>query len=96
MKTAVAATNILYGTMILKVTFCIILLILALSPQVKPDGSAYVKGFSFSKPDKVDVKEAINFRQETSGEYFKNAIHRMRPVAAGKILKAARSLLSQF
>ena len=63
---------------------------------MKPDGSAYIKRVVFSKPGRLDVKQSVNFKQGRSENYLLNAVKRMRPVAAKKILRAARALLRPF
>merc|ERR1712128_259867 len=71
-KTAKATTDVMTGTMILK---------------VKPDGSAHVKKVVFDKPDHVDVKGSLSDNKPRSITYLKNSVNRMRPIAAQKILK---------
>jgi len=77
-KTARATTDVMTGTMVLK---------------VKPDGSAHVKKVVFAKPEKVDVKGSLSDNKPRSATYLKNSVNRMRPVAAQKILKTARYVL---
>jgi len=77
-KTAKATTDVMTGTMILK---------------VKPDGSAHVKKVVFDKPDHVDVKGSLSDNKPRSITYLKNSVNRMRPIAAQKILKTARYVL---
>merc|ERR1711892_1470452 len=77
-KTAKATTDVMSGTMVLK---------------VKPDGSAHVKKVVFSKPEKVDVKGSLSDNKPRSISYLKNSVNRMRPIAAQKILKTARYVL---
>jgi len=77
-KTAKATTDVMSGTMVLK---------------VKPDGSAHVKKVVFSKPEKVDVKGSLSDNKPRSINYLKNSVNRMRPIAAQKILKTARYVL---
>lgn len=77
-RTAKATTDVMTGTMILK---------------VKPDGSAHVKKVVFAKPDHVDVKGSLSDNTPRSITYLKNSVNRMRPMAAQKILKTARYVL---
>jgi len=77
-KTARATTDVMTGTMVLK---------------VKPDGSAHVKKVVFAKPEKGDVKGSLSDNKPRSATYLKNSVNRMRPVAAQKILKTARYVL---
>merc|ERR1712147_452909 len=77
-KTAKATTDVMSGTMILK---------------VKPDGSAHVKKVVFAKPENVDVKGSLSADKPRSITYLKNSVNRMRPIAAQKILKTARYVL---
>merc|ERR1712106_92774 len=77
-KTAKATTDVMTGTMILK---------------VKPDGSAHVKKVVFDEPDHVDVKGSLSDNKPRSITYLKNSVNRMRPIAAQKILKTARYVL---
>merc|ERR1712083_90404 len=77
-RTAKATTDVMTGTMVLK---------------VKPDGSAHVKKVVFAKPDHVDVKGSLSDNKPRSITYLKNSVNRMRPMAAQKILKTARYVL---
>lgn len=77
-KSAKATTDVMKGTMVLK---------------VKPDGSAHVKKVVFSKPDSVDVKGSLSDNKPRSISYLKNSVNRMRPIAAQKVLKTARYVL---
>merc|ERR1712083_466808 len=77
-KTAKATTDLMTGTMVLK---------------VKPDGSAHVKKVVFKKPEHVDVKGSISDQKKRSDTYLKNSVNKMRPIAAQKILKTARYVL---
>jgi len=77
-RTAKATTDVMTGTMVLK---------------VKPDGSAHVKKVVFAKPDHVDVKGSLSDNKPRSMTYLKNSVNRMRPMAAQKILKTARYVL---
>jgi hypothetical protein len=77
-RTAKATTDVMTGTMVLK---------------VKPDGSAHVKKVVFAKPDHVDVKGSLSDNTPRSITYLKNSVNRMRPMAAQKILKTARYVL---
>ena len=77
-RTAKASTDVMTGTMILK---------------VKPDGSAHVKKVVFQKPEQVDVLGSISDQKKRSDSYLKNSVSKMRPIAAQKILKTARYVL---
>merc|ERR1711935_698396 len=77
-RTAKASTDVMSGTMILK---------------VKPDGSAHVKKVVFKKPEQVDVLGSISDQKKRSNTYLRNSVNRMRPIAAQKILKTARYVL---
>lgn len=77
-KTAKATTDVMTGTMVLK---------------VKPDGSAHVKKVVFKKPEHVDVKGSISDKKERSQNILKNSFNKSRPLAAQKILKTARYVL---
>ena len=92
MKTAIATTNLLPGTMILKVTITHETLPLPCA-QVKQDGSTFVRKVSFTNPEKVQVQEYGNLRGENIGNYVKNSIRRIKPAVAEKIVRAARAML---
>jgi len=77
-RTAKASTDVMSGTMVLK---------------VKPDGSAHVKKVVFKKPEQVDVLGSISDQKKRSDTYLKNSVNKMRPIAAQKILKTARYVL---
>merc|ERR1711923_44889 len=77
-KSAKAATDMMTGTMVLK---------------VKPDGSAHVKKVVFAKPENVNVKGSLSDDNARSDVYLRNSVNRMRPVAAQKVLKTARYVL---
>jgi len=77
-KTAKATTDLMTGTMVLK---------------VKPDGSAHVKKVVFKKPEHVDVKGSIADKKRRSENILKNSFNRSRPLAAQRILKTARYVL---
>merc|ERR1712029_241352 len=77
-KSAKAATDMMTGTMVLK---------------VKPDGSAHVKKVVFAKPEDVNVKGSLSDDNARSDVYLRNSVNRMRPVAAQKVLKTARYVL---
>merc|ERR1712045_813453 len=77
-RTAKASTDVMSGTMVLK---------------VKPDGSAHVKKVVFKKPVQVDVLGSISDQKKRSDTYLKNSVNKMRPIAAQKILKTARYVL---
>jgi len=77
-KTAKAITDVMSGTMQLK---------------VKADGSAHVKKVVFKKPERVDVKGSLSDNEPRSINVLKNSVNKMRPIAAQKILKTARYVL---
>merc|ERR1719216_633704 len=77
-RTAKASTDVMSGTMVLK---------------VKPDGSAHVKKVVFKKPEQVDVLGSISDQKKRSDTYLKNSVNKMRPIAAQKIFKTARYVL---
>merc|ERR1712184_51062 len=71
-RTAKASTDVMSGTMVLK---------------VKPDGSAHVKKVVFKKPEQVDVLGSISDQKKRSDTYLKNSVNKMRPIAAQKSSK---------
>jgi len=77
-RTAKAVTEVMYGTMQLK---------------VKLDGSAHVKKVVFKNPESVEVAGSVTDSRQRSDTYLRNSVKRMRPLAAQKILKTARYVL---
>merc|ERR1719445_1233544 len=77
-RTAKAVTEVMYGTMQLK---------------VKLDGTAHVKKVVFRNPESVEVAGSVTDSRQRSDTYLRNSVKRMRPLAAQKILKTARYVL---
>merc|ERR1711994_319203 len=77
-KTAMAITDVMSGTLVLK---------------VKPDGTAHVKKVVFKKPENVEVKGKLSENDPRSLNYLRNSVNKMRPLAALKVLKTARYVL---
>ena len=63
---------------------------------MRPDGSAHVKRVTLSRPGPVEVKQAVNFKRGRSSLYLQNAVKKLKPLAARKILRTARALLRPF
>merc|ERR1719445_2117227 len=77
-RTAKAVTEVMYGTMQLK---------------VKADGSAHVRKVVFRNPESVEVAGSVTDNRQRSDTYLRNSVKKMRPLAAQKILKTARYVL---
>ena len=78
MKSAKASTDVMKGTMVLK---------------VKPDGSAHVKKVVFKKPEHVDVSGSITEKERKNESQLRNSFNRSRGLAATKLLRMARFVL---
>jgi len=77
-KIARAVTEKLKGKMVIK---------------VKSDGSTHVKSVKFEKPQQVDVRGSLGLKKEESSELATQSINKIRPVAAQRLLKIARSII---
>ena len=94
-KSAKAITEVMSGTMTLKVNiiqtkyFSRVFILL----KVKPDGSAHVKKVVFKEPENVDVKGSLSDNKPRNLRYLKNSVNKMRPLAAIRVLKTARYVL---
>jgi len=77
-KIARAVTEKLKGKMVIK---------------VKADGSTHVKSVKFEKPQQVDVRGSLGLKKEESSELATQSINKIRPVAAQRLLKIARSII---
>ena len=94
-KTAKAVTEVMSGTLVLKVRKLILRQIsnCDFDLQVKPDGTAHVKKVVFKKPENVEVKGKLSENNPRSLNSMRNSVNKMRPLAAMKILKTARYVL---
>lgn len=77
-KIARAVTEKLKGKMVIK---------------VKADGSTHVKSVQFEKPQQVDVRGSLGLKSADSKKLANKSVARMRPVAAQKLLKIAKSII---
>merc|ERR1739837_11117 len=79
-KVARAVTEKLKGQMVIK---------------VKEDGSTIVKSVQFEKPKQVDVRGSLGLEAKESSNLVRRSVLRMRPVAAQRLLKVARTILKE-
>merc|ERR1712130_335354 len=79
-KVARAVTEKLTGQMVIK---------------VKEDGSTIVKSVQFEKPKQVDVRGSLGLEAKESSNLVRRSVLRMRPVAAQRLLKVARTILKE-
>merc|ERR1719468_920416 len=77
-KVARAVTEKLKGKMVIK---------------VKSDGSATVRSVHFEKPQQVNVRGSLNMKTNESKNLAEKSYARLRPVAAQRLLKIAKSLV---
>jgi len=77
-KVARAVTEKLKGKMVLK---------------VKSDGSTTVKSVHFEKPQQVNVRGSLNMKSSESKNLAEKSYARLRPVAAQRLLKIAKSIV---
>lgn len=77
-KVARAVTEKLKGKMIIK---------------VKSDGSATVRSVHFEKPEQVNVRGSLNMKSNESKNLAEKSYARLRPVAAQRLLKIAKSIV---
>merc|ERR1719468_604533 len=77
-KVARAVTEKLKGKMVIK---------------VKSDGSATVRSVHFEKPQQVNVRGSLNMKTNESKNLAEKSYARLRPVAAQRLLKIAKSIV---
>merc|ERR1712198_422541 len=78
-RSAKAVTDTMSGVMTLK---------------VKEDGTAHVKKVVFKEPDNVDVQGSLSDNKVRSLRSMKKTVSQIRPIAAIRVLKTARYVLS--
>jgi len=78
-RSAKAVTDIMTGVMTLK---------------VKEDGTAHVKKVVFKEPENVDVQGSLSDNKVRSLRSMKKTVSQIRPIAAIRVLKTARYVLS--
>merc|ERR1712098_328608 len=78
-RSAKAVTDIMSGVMTLK---------------VKEDGTAHVKKVVFKEPENVDVQGSLSDNKVRSLRSMKKTVSQIRPIAAIRVLKTARYVLS--
>jgi len=78
-RSAKAVTDTMSGVMTLK---------------VKEDGTAHVKKVVFKEPDNVDVQGSLSDNKVRSLRSMKKTVNQIRPIAAIRVLKTARYVLS--
>jgi len=62
--------------------------------KVKEDGTAHVKKVVFKEPENVDVQGSLSDNKVRSLRSMRKTVSQIRPIAAIRVLKTARYVLS--